>query len=194
MIRLRAGLKNRIFVGGAGLALVGAAMAVGQSTPIPMKLGLWDEQVKSTTVVKMPPEMEARIAAMPAAQQARMRAVMSGQKPLVNEYKSCVAKQTSLDEFLDQAQERPGAKCRFTNRVQTATGASFDTSCRSTEGTATGHTDVQLIDDQHLSANTHLTADANEESGGRTQVAVESTITWKYLGADCGSVKPNTAE
>jgi hypothetical protein len=193
MDRLRLGKRRtrKHALSMVGLLALPIAAALAQSAAAPMKAGLWDAQVSSTTVMTLPPEMEARIAAMPPAQQAQMRATMSGAKPVVQTYKSCVAKQTSLDDVLNQQQQKAGTKCSYSNRVQTANSASFDTTCTTLQGSATGHTDVHWIDDDHMSATTHMTASSTSPRGAM-QMSINSTMTWKYLGADCGDVKPNS--
>ena len=54
------------------------------------------------------------------------------------------------------------------------------------QGTATGHTEFHMANDEHWTSTTHITADM----AGR-HVTMQSTITSKYLGAQCGDVKPS---
>ena len=174
------------------LALTTAATAHGQST-MPVKQGLWESQINTTMKMDLPPEMEARIAAMPPDRQAQFRAMMGGSKPLNSVSKSCVANRTSVDDLLNEAQQKNGMKCTFTNRTENSNSTSFDTSCISPQGTVSGHTEVRMEDENHATATSHMTANFSASSGESTHMTVESKMNSKYLGSDCGDVKPNSA-
>jgi hypothetical protein len=166
--------------------------ARAQSSTLPVKQGLWETQATVTSQMSLPPDVEAKIAAMPAAQQAMIRQNMGGGKPTSSTNKSCIASQVTMDQFLNQQQQNTQMKCTFTNRQQTATGASFDTSCTMQQGTATGHSQFTFVDDEHVTGQTHMTVNMTSAKGS-AQSTMDSTTSMKYLGADCGSVKPNTA-
>lgn len=160
---------------------------------MPVKQGLWESQINTTMKMDLPPEMEARIAAMPPERQAQVRAMMGGSKPLSNTSRSCLAKSTSVDNLLNEAQQKNGMKCTFTNRTENSNSTSFDTSCVSPQGTVSGHTEVRMEDENHATATSHMTANFTAPSGGSTHMTVESKMSSKYLGSDCGDVKPNSA-
>jgi hypothetical protein len=162
------------------------------SSTLPVKQGLWETTVTSTNQVTLPPDVEAKIAAMPAAQQAMIRQNMGGAKPASSTNKSCIASTVTMDQFLNQQQQNSQMKCTFTNRQMTATGASFDTSCTMQQGTATGHSQFTFVDDEHVTGQTHMTVNMTTAKGSG-QATLDSTMSMKYLGADCGSVKPDTA-
>ena len=167
--------------------------AQGGSTPI--KPGLWQTTVSGKSSMAMPPEMEARIAAMPAAQQEMIRSRMGGGAPTTVTTKSCAVEQTNIDAMLSEAQQKNhDMKCTFTNRKQTADGASFDTSCVSPQGTASGHAEFHMLDSDHVTGSMHMTADMTGRTGGTAHMTIDNTITSKYLGSDCGTVKPGAAE
>src|ERR1035441_4976852 len=63
------------------------------------------------------PLEEARIAALPAAQQAMIRSRMGGGTPTTVTTRSCAAEQTSLNALMSEAQQK-NTKCTFTNQVQ----------------------------------------------------------------------------
>src|SRR5580698_6813939 len=74
--------------------------AHAQSAPTPVKPGLWETQVSMTRVMSLPPDAEAKIAALPAAQQAQVRAMMGGgaggnSTPTVTTKQVCIAPQTT---------------------------------------------------------------------------------------------------
>ena len=164
-----------------------------QSQPLPVKPGLWEMQASSTSVMALPPEAEAKIAAMPAAQQAQVRAMMSGGmgggKPVSITKQVCLAPQTSMDSLLDPSRQSPGMQCTFTNKVQTARNASFDLSCTGTTGSAKGHAEYHAIDDQHMSSTMHMTVTASAQ-GHTSNSTVDVSTTGKFLNTDCGDVKP----
>jgi hypothetical protein len=164
-----------------------------QTAPVPIKAGLWQTTISGTNTVTLPPDQEARIAALPPAQQAMIRNMSSGTKPTTSTTKSCAAQQTSLNEIMSQAQQS-NTKCSFTNQTQTASGTSFDVSCVSPQGTASGHAQFQMADTEHVTGSIHLTADATSPNSGSMHMTIDNTVTSKYLGTDCGTVKPGTAQ
>jgi hypothetical protein len=164
-----------------------------QSQPLPVKPGLWEMQASTTNAMALPPEAEAKIAAMPPAQQAQVRAMMSGGmgggKPVSITKQVCLAPQTSMDNLLDPSRQSPGMQCTYTNKVQTASNASFDLSCTGTMGSAKGHAEYHAIDDTHMSSTMHMTITASAQ-GHTSNSTVDVATTGKFLNADCGDVKP----
>lgn len=194
--------KMQVRIGSIAIAglLAVAGSAGAQSMPIPIKQGLWQTSVSGTMQMQLPPEVQARIAAMPAAQQAQMQSMMGGAgggTPVNTTTKSCIASQESMDTLLNQAQQKSGMKCTFTNRVQTADGASFDTSCTMPPqgnmqgGTANGHSAFHMSDSEHVTGTTQMTVNMAAK-GSTTTMSMNSTMTSTYVGADCGDVKPYT--
>ncbi len=182
------------WAGAVPALLVMSFVSHAQGGAIPIKPGLWETTINGTTTMTLPAEQEARIAAMPAAQQARIRSMMAGASPTTIKTHGCAATQTNLDTFLNDMQQKKGMKCTFSNRTQTTDGVSFDTNCTSPEGTASGHTEIHMSDSDRVTGTTHLTADTTGRNGGAMHMTISNTITSKYLGADCGSVKPGSAE
>lgn len=179
----------------AVFAILAVTMGLhAQSTSTPAKAGLWETTVSSTRAMQMPPELAAKIAAMPPAQQAMMQSQMQGMgggKPIVATRQSCSTGQDSMDSLLSRAQSS-AMKCTFPNRVQTADGASFDISCTGDQGTAKGHMEFHMPDTEHVNGTAHITITGTAQ--GRTMnTTVDNTTTAKWLGADCGDVKPSTS-
>jgi hypothetical protein len=189
MIRFRTGLRKRMVATVGFAVLIGAALAVGQDRAIPIKVGLWETTSSTSNQMTIPPEMEARIAAMPPDQQSMVRSRMGG-APVTMTNKRCVAGGTTMDSLLNQGQDRPGEKCSFTNRKRTSSGASFDTTCAMQQGTLTGHSEFHMIDSDHMTGTTHITGTMKGRDGSSMNMNVTSTVTSKYLGSDCGDVKP----
>ena len=173
----------------AALLLLSSAPVL-QAQPNPMKPGLWDTTVTMNRVMALPPEAEARIAAMPPAQQAQIRSMMGGAtQPMVTARQECVAPQTTMDSMLNRAQQSSGMTCTLTNKTQTVNGASFDISCTGQMGSAKGHTEFHRVDDDHVTSASHMTVTATAH-GASNNMTVDTTMSAKFAGADCGDVKP----
>lgn len=193
MMRFKAGFGRRISAAAGVVVLMGAAISVGQDAAIPIKLGLWETTASTANLMSLSPDAEAKIAAMPPDQQAMVRRMTGGGgAPVSITTKRCIAGVTTMDTLLDQSQNHPGAKCTFTNRKQTASGASFDTTCTMPQGTMTGHSEFHMVDSDHMTGTTHMEGSMTGRNGSAMPVKMSSTMTSKYLGADCGDVKPYT--
>jgi hypothetical protein len=175
------------------LIVLSTVAAQGQSMSATMKQGLWQTQVTMSMQVTLPPDVEAKIAAMPAAQQAQMRSMMGGSmaKPTTSTVKSCVASTMTPTDLLNQAQQKGGMTCKFTNQQVTASAVSFDMSCTTTQGTASGHAQFTMADSDHGTGTTHMTV-AMSANGHSMNATMDGTSIYTYLGADCGSVKPGS--
>ena len=175
------------------LIVLSTVAAQGQSMSATMKQGLWQTQVTMSMQVTLPPDVEAKIAAMPAAQQAQMRSMMGGSmaKPTTSTVKSCVASTMTPTDLLNQAQQKGGMTCKFTNQQVTASAVSFDMSCTTTQGTASGHAQFTMADSDHGTGTTHMTV-AMSANGHSMNATMDGTSIYTYLGADCGDVKPDS--
>jgi len=188
-------MQKKTWVCGVSVVLSGMPCCLfAQGGAIPAKPGLWEMQASVTSKIALPPEVEARIAAMPQAQQDQVRAAMGGRMggtgaPTSTTRQVCIAPGASMDSMLNQAQQNPGMKCSFTDRQQTANGASFNISCTSATGSATGHSQFHFADDQHVTSSIHMTVTASQ-NGHTMNSTVDSTSTGKFVSADCGDVKP----
>jgi hypothetical protein len=175
------------------LIVLSTVAAQGQSMSATIKQGLWQTQVTMSMQVTLPPDVEAKIAAMPAAQQAQMRSMMGGSmaKPTTSTVKSCVASTMTPTDLLNQAQQKGGMTCKFTNQQVTASAVSFDMSCTTTQGTASGHAQFTMADSDHGTGTTHMTV-AMSANGHSMNATMDGTSIYTYLGADCGDVKPDS--
>lgn len=188
-------LKSSLFwkhAGGGVLVAFSTLAAQAQTMSDPIKQGLWESQMTMSMQMTLPPDVEARIAAMPQAQQAQVRSMMGGAgggAPTTSTNKSCVAQTTTVDDLLNQGQQKAGMKCTYSNRQQTASSVSFDVSCGTPQGTATGHMKFVIADSEHGTSTTHMTSTMSQ-NGKTVNMAMDATSTFKYLGADCGDVKP----
>jgi hypothetical protein len=181
------------YAGSIVLIVVSTVGAHAQTTSAPIKQGLWQTQMTMSMQMALPPDVEAKIAAMPAAQQAQMRSMMGGPgaKPTTSTVKSCVASTMTPTDLLNQAQQKGGMSCKFTNQQVTASSVSFDISCTTTQGTASGHVQFTMADSEHGTGTTHMTV-AMSANGHSMNATMDGTSTYTYLGADCGDVKPDS--
>jgi hypothetical protein len=182
---------KRGFAGSILLLVFSTAAVQAQGTSDPIKQGLWQTQVSMSVQMTLPPELQAKIAAMPAAQQAQMQQMMGGAmgKPTASTVKSCVASTMTANDLLNQAQQKSGMKCTFANRQVTASAVSFDISCTTAQGNASGHVQFTMADSEHGTGTTHMTVAASS-NGHSMNATMDGTSTYTYLGADCGDVKP----
>jgi hypothetical protein len=173
------------------LIVLSTVAAQGQSMSATIKQGLWQTQVTSSVQMTLPPEVQAKIAAMPPAQQAQMQSMMGGPaaKPTSSTVKSCVASTMTPTDLLNQAQQKGGMTCKFTNQQVTASTVSFDMNCTTTQGTASGHAQFTMADSDHGTGTTHMTV-AMSANGHSANATMDGTSIYTYLGADCGAVKP----
>lgn len=181
------------------LALAFTATAHAQSmSSAPIKAGLWETTVTTTSQMQLPPELQARIDAMTPQQQATMKANMPGlgaAPPNTFTSRSCAASQTTANNLIQQAQQKmqqDGGKCTMSNQTQTATTISFDISCTMTQATATGHSTYTLVDGDHYTGTQHLTMQLSSARGS-SNLVMDSTMSSHYVGADCGDVKPGSS-
>lgn len=176
------------------IALTTAATFAHAQSSNPIKAGLWETTVTTTMQMQLPPELQARIAAMTPQQQAMMKAnmpgMMGGGTPTTTTTHSCSTDQT-VQDLLNQAQQK-GTQCKLTNQTQTATGMSFDISCTVPQGSATGHSTFTMADGDHVSGTTHMTVNMTSARGSGS-MNMDSTMSSHYLGSDCGSVAPNSS-
>lgn len=176
----------------AGFTLAASALLLAGSLPAQspsIKPGLWEAEVTATTNMTLPPEAEARIAALPPEQQAMVRSHMGGGKPVTSTTKSCVAPNTTVDSLIADSQRNGPMKCTISNKSVTAGGGSFDTNCTGDGSTATAHVQFTREDDEHATGKMHMTI-TSTRNGRDMNASSDSTIHYKYLGSDCGDVKP----
>jgi hypothetical protein len=94
-------------------------------------------------------------------------------------------------DLLNQAQQKGGMTCKFTNQQVTASAISFDISCTTTQGTASGHAQFTMADSEHRTGTTHMTV-AMSANGHSMNATMDGTSIYTYLGANCGDVKPDS--
>ena len=167
------------------LLLTGSLSAQSPS----IKPGLWEAEVSATTNMTLPPEAEARIAALPPEQQEMVRSRMGRGNPVSSTTRSCVAPNTTVDSLIADSQRNGPMKCTISNKSVTSSGGSFDTNCTGDGSTATAHVQFTRVDDEHATGKMHMTM-TSTRNGRNMNASSDSTIHYKYLDSACGDVKP----
>ncbi|HEY6446492.1 MAG TPA: DUF3617 domain-containing protein [Acidobacteriaceae bacterium] len=148
-----------------------AALASAQSdlTPPPMKMGLWQNDVT------------VQMSGMPNGVNMPPRTVSS---------QSCLTPDTWKDAIHNMQGRRQNleANCSNANIQQDGHHYTADVTCSGQQGITTAiHVDMQFDSDESM----HGTTSATMSGGNIPQgMSMNSTIKSKFLGSDCGDVKP----
>jgi hypothetical protein len=153
--------SNFLFLCAAGLFLA-ASTLLAQLSDIPVKAGLWGTHVT----------------------------VKAGPSNVSDDAQYCFSAGTTLGDYLTATNRSiPGTTCNTSNKINTAHGVSYDTVCSGGSMGSKGHIDFQLTDAEHFSGTSHTTV-TGASQGKSVNMVVDKTFNAKFLGADCGSVKP----
>ena len=149
-----------------------AALASAQSdiTPPPMKMGLWQSDVT------------VQMSGMPNGMSMPPRTITT---------QSCMTPETWKSDLQNMQTHRQqmAAKCSTMNVQQDGHHYTADMQCAGQQGmTTTVHVDMQFDSDESMHGTTAATMSGapNMPQG----MSMNSTIKSKYMGADCGDVKP----
>lgn len=184
-------MRKSIIIG-AALCAAGQVLAAG----LGLKPGLWETRITKQVVdgqdhtaqmAAMATKMEAAMANMPAEQRAQMQAMMKQHGAAMGgngTFKMCItAEQASRDRpVLDRdGRCQPADITRDGNRTVFTINCAADGTVTTGKGeaTASGDTITSLVD---------ITT---KKVGGETHV-MHNESEMKFLGADCGDVKPLT--
>ena len=164
---------------------IGAASAqakVAPNAPPPVKMGLWETHVTSQVKgIVLPPDVIERLKQMGRPLPGAAHTTVT---------RGCLTPEEWRQEL--EAMNKPSdAKCTVTRHTDNVNSISFDVSCKTGEGTLNGHWEMHIIDDEHAHGSGHMTSDQTGPNG--QSFTADSTIDTRYLGADCGDVKPGPA-
>lgn len=162
------------------------ALAAAQAAnfhPLSVKTGLWQTTVDNVIkggMPQLPPDMQARLAAMPPEQRARIEAMMNG-APQSNTHKHCVTK-----EDLDKAaQWSNGAKCTWTIITSTSTdleARGTDCDLGRNEGAKSSiHIKIHVVDGENIQGK----YDGSLVSGEGHTETLNGSYSSKWLGPTC---------
>ncbi|HQQ62482.1 MAG TPA: DUF3617 domain-containing protein [Pseudomonadales bacterium] len=167
-----------------GMALVAsAAMADGNPLAgLDIKPGLWEIQHKTSLNGQQLPDMQQIMASVPPGMRGQVEDMMKKNGAGLTEkgLSVCVtAEQIAKAEFAND----PKGHCKTSDIKRNGNKLSLKMRCDDPKGE--GETEVIRINPEKWTSVTHMTI----EEQGRPQ-AINSEATGKWLGADCGNIKP----
>ena len=164
-------------------AAAAAAQAPGGIQPLHVKVGLWQSTVKSQIGGGIPPELQARLAAMPPEQRAKFEAMMQkqfGGAPQASTFKSCLTEK----ELNDKEPWGSGTKCTWTILTSTSTDLEAKgTNCDAGKNQGMNsefHLKLHVVDSEHVKADYDGTMTGN----GHT-MTVNGNYASEWVGATC---------
>ena len=180
---------KRLIVAGSFAVLAGSAFA--QSTG--MKAGLWE--MKTLKQVMDGKDMQARMAGaqaqmqqamadLPPEQRRKMEAMMEKRGPAMSgggAMRMCISPEMAAR---DNPMVDPEGKCEPTKMSRSGNKTSYEFNCKTAGGSMVGKGDSTVAGDTITSRMDMTTSDAT----GKHTMQTESQM--KYLGADCGGLKP----
>lgn len=148
-------------------AVAGSRSAHAQTTePPPVKMGLW--QTESNSTISGLPSSAAGAAAQHAT-------VTQG----------CLTPETWKHDL--ETMNSPKSDCKVLDRHQDATSISAELTCNQHGNSSTVHFHGQIEDSKHMRG----TANMQMSMPGMPQpMTMQMSFTSKYVGSDCGDVKP----
>ncbi|HEV2134794.1 MAG TPA: DUF3617 family protein [Terracidiphilus sp.] len=176
-------MKRTLIVFSAVLLTAAAVQAAGGLQPLHVRLGLWQSTVNNQLGGGLPPDMQARLAAMPPEQRARIEAMMQKQfngTPQNSTFKSCLT-QKDLNE---SAPWGSGTKCNWT--VITSTSSDLEvkgTGCDAGKNQGMNsefHIKIHVVDSEHVKA----TFDGTMSGNGHT-MTMNGNYTSEWVAATC---------
>jgi hypothetical protein len=166
--------------------------AIAAADNFKIKPGLWETTTSSQSqgAPVIPPEQKAERDKMMANMSPEMRArVEAAQKkaqinlpPLVQ--RSCVTK-----EDLTQSMPFEGGKCTKTVLKSTSTAQEIRVDCTGDRYNSTGTIRVTASNSENWSGTLETTL---TPVGGGSPITVKTNMSGKWLGSDCGDVKPHS--
>lgn len=162
-MRLRK-LSNLYVLCVATIVLAGSSTMLAQLSDLPLKPGLWETHVS----------------------------VKAGGTNNDVVSKSCFTAGTTLGDYLTASNKGSGAQCSISNKVQSSHGIAYDTACTGPGMGSKGHMDFQLAGTESFSGTSHTTVTGSHQ-GKAINMVIDKTFNAKFLGSDCGDVKPMVA-
>ncbi|ADW68868.1 DUF3617 domain-containing protein [Granulicella tundricola] len=150
------------------MAALTALCSAAPAQEAPMKMGLWE--TTSVITMQLPPGMPS---------------MMGGTRTIT--VQSCLTPE-SWQKTMERAQN-PRKDCTYTDKTVTATGMTFAMTCTGRSTTMVKGETV-FESKEKGSSTVHMEMSTSGSGGGK--MVTDSKGTTRYLGADCGKVKPYT--
>jgi hypothetical protein len=174
----------------AGLALVAGTAADGANLTLHVNTGLWE--VTSTAKSSgMPAMSENMIAQLPPAQRAKIEASMRSAMARAEQphtTKSCIT-QKDLDRPFHGMESRAGVTCKETVVSSSWTSEVVHSVCTGPHQTMDSTATFQAPSPAAMQGE----VDLNMNEHGHP-ISTKVSISGRWLGADCGSVKPGHSD
>jgi hypothetical protein len=150
--------------------------AAADFEPLAMKPGLWEVTV--TTKMQLP---EAMLANLPPDRRAQMEAMMGGRGGQPNVVKSCLTRE-SLSKALNFGADAKRS-CQYKLVTSSPAKQEVDVECAAKDGkTTVGKMTFEAVSPESGRGRMLMTQDGGTK--------VDMTFSSRYLGPDCGDVKP----
>lgn len=175
-------MKNVLFIA-IGVICPLASWAADNFTPLDVKTGLWESTVTNQMSGQLPIPAEA-LARLTPEQRKQMEAVLSqrGGRGNTATTKSCLTKEELSKPLTFNDTVKQNCKSTVIRSSGTEQEIRLDCSQGAMQGSATMH--IQASDSENVKGTMQMNA-----SGGANKMAMQSSFTSKWLGADCGDLK-----
>ena len=175
-----------ISIGMCVSAAVLFSVRAADNPPLKVKPGLWEvtSEGQNSGAPPIPPEALAQMNPQQRAQmEAHFKDMMAkqGQKRVV---KRCVTQQ-EIDDGFDKMSKMSQGKCTQTITAATATQREGSIQCSGGSTSSSGTYSFQAPSPESFSGKWDMTT-----SGGGQTMNLKNTMQGRWLGADCGDVKP----
>jgi hypothetical protein len=167
--------------------------AAGAAQPFGVKPGLWEITHKSESS-GVPPIQEDVLAKMPPERRARMEAALKTRAAQgggdARSRRECITLEQLKDPF--RADDKPDARCTHTIVSRSSSAAEIHLECKDP-----GHPGTTMNGTFHWQAANSETMSGNiimNMSDGQHTMTTTVRLSGKWLGADCGAVKPHVRE
>jgi hypothetical protein len=172
----------RKMIVGALLLCSLAALAADKLQPLNVKVGLWETTMTTTTSGTMPIPADL-LSRLTPEQRARMEERMkanSRENTRTNTYKSCLTKE-QLEKGPDFGDKK---QCTQTVITSTSSKAELRVVCDMQDTKASGIMHVEALSPENVKGSGQMSV-----SGGGHTMNVNTALTGKWIGPNCGDVK-----
>lgn len=182
----------------ASVMLCPLGMLAQDIKPIDVKPGLWENttvtQISGLTMPNMPQLTPDQLAKMPPEARARLEGMMKGGAgaPQTDTTKACITREQLNKPFFGQHD-----KSCTTNLVSsTASTQHIHLECSRGNTKTAGDLNLDRVDSEHLKGDMLLktTGDSSTKGSVGQNMTIKMSYSSKWLGSDCGDVKPSSSE
>jgi hypothetical protein len=166
--------------------------------PFDVKVGLWEttntmEMGGMPAMPAMPQLSEEQLSKMPPQARKQMEDMMKSKggagAPRTTTTKSCITK-----ESLNQAWSMGQENCTRKLVSSTGTQQKIHMECTMPQGTTSGDVAVERVDAEHARGTMAMKMSMSSRGKDMPPMDMKMSFASKYLGADCGDVKPVMAK